>query len=117
MAAPLIGLTKKDNFICCNDCEQAFLTFKKSFIQPSILAYQARDGSATLSIDTSNTGMGAVLEQEQRKDVRVAKGVIACAPKRLTGAYEPATLPIENSKYFQHTRQKPTIHDSLNARY
>ncbi len=49
----------------------------KALVQPSVLAYPRRDGPFVLSMDASNTGIGAVLEQEQEEDGRVVKRVIA----------------------------------------
>ncbi len=75
-----MGVTKKDaKLIWDDDCEQAFLALKKTLVQ----AYPIRDGSFVLSTDTSDTGMGAVLEQEQEEDGKVGKKVIAYAFKTL----------------------------------
>ncbi len=64
-----------------DDCEQAFETLKKALVQPPILAYPTRDAPFILSTDANETGMGAVLEQEQEDEGRVVKPVIAYASK------------------------------------
>ncbi len=82
VATPLTGLTKKDaKFIWNDDCEQAFQALKKALVQPPVLAYPTRDGHFIVSTDASDTGMGAVLEQEQEEGGRVVKRVIAYASK------------------------------------
>ncbi len=74
VATPLTGLTKKDAKLIWDDnCEQAFLALKKALVQPPVLAYPTREGPFILFTDTSETGMGAVLEQEQEEDSRVVK--------------------------------------------
>ncbi len=83
---PLTGLTKKDaKLIWDYDCEQAFLVLNKALVQPLVLAYPTREGPFILSTDASDTGMGAVLEQEQEQeeDGRVVKKVIAYPSKTL----------------------------------
>ncbi len=78
VATPLTGLTQKDaKLIWDDDCEQAFQALKKALVQPPVLAYPTRDGHFVLSTDASDTGMGAVLEQEQEEGGRVVKRVIA----------------------------------------
>ncbi len=87
VATPLTGLTKKDaKLIWDDDCEQAFQALKKALVQPPVLAYPTRDGHFVLSTDASDTGMGAVLEQEQEEGGRVVKRVIAYASKTLNAS-------------------------------
>ncbi len=87
VATPLIGLTKKDaKLIWDDDLEQAFLALKKA--QPPVLVYPTREGPFILSTDVSDTGMGAVLEQEQEEDGRVVKKVIAYASKTLNASQQ-----------------------------
>ncbi len=82
VATPLTGLTKKDAKLIWDDnCEQAFLGLKKSLVQPSVLAYPMREGSFILSTDASDTGMGAVLEQEQEEDGGVFKRLSLTCPR------------------------------------
>ncbi len=72
MTTLLTGLTKKDAKRIRDDyVEQAFQVFKKALVQPPMLAYLTRDGHFVLSTDASDTGMGAVLEQEQEEGGRV----------------------------------------------
>ncbi len=52
---------------------------KKGLVQLPVLAYPTRDGQFVLCTDASNMGMGAVLEQEQEEDGRVAKRMIPYA--------------------------------------
>ncbi len=69
VATPLTGLMKKDAKLVWDDnCEQAFETLKKALVQPPVLAYPTRDGPFILSSDASDTGIGAVLEQEQEDE-------------------------------------------------
>ncbi len=80
-------MTKKDaKLIWDDDCEQAFQALKKALVQPPVLTYPTRDGHFVLSTDASDTGMGAVLEQEQEEGSRVVKRVIAYAPKTLNAS-------------------------------
>ncbi len=89
VAIPLAGLTKKDaKLIWDNDCEQAFLALKKALVQPPVLAYPAREGPFILYRDASDTGLGAVLEQEQEEDGRVVRKVIAYASKTLDASQQ-----------------------------
>ncbi len=57
-----------------DDCKQAFETLKKALVQPPVLAYPMRDGHFVLSTDASDTGKGAVLQQEQEKAVELSNG-------------------------------------------
>ncbi len=92
VATPLTDLTKKDvELIWDDDCEHAFQALKKALVQPPVLAYPTRDGHFVLSMDASDTGMGAVLEQEQEEGGRVIKRVIAYASKMLRGGIAPRT--------------------------
>ncbi len=59
---------------------------KKALVQPPILAYLTGDGPFILSMDPSNTGMGAVVEQEQEDEGWVVKRVIAYASKTLNAS-------------------------------
>ncbi len=87
VATPLTGLMKKEAKLVWNDdCEPAFETRKKALVQPPILAYPTRDGPFISSTDASDTGMGAVLEQEQEDEGRVVKRVIAYASKMLNAS-------------------------------
>ncbi len=84
VATSLMVLTKKDaELIWDDDCVQAFQALKKALVQPPVLAYPTRGGHFVLSTDASDTGMGAVLEQEQEEGGRVVKRVIAYASKTL----------------------------------
>ncbi len=86
-ATPLTDLTKKDVELNWDDnCEHAFQALKKALVQPPVLAYPTRDGHFVLSTDASDTGMGAVLEQEQEEGGRVVKRVIAYASKTLNAS-------------------------------
>ncbi len=69
-ATPLTGSTKKEGKLIWDDaCEHAFLALKKALVQLLVLAYPTRDRHFVLSTDASNTGMDAVLEQEQKRKV------------------------------------------------
>ena len=84
VATPLTDLMEKDiKLIWDDDCEHAFQALKKALVQPPVLAYPTRDRHFVLSMDASDTGMGAVLEQEQEEGGRVVKRVIAYASKTL----------------------------------
>ncbi len=77
-------MTKKDaKLIWDDDCEQAFQALNKALVQPPVLQYPTRDGHIVLSTDASDTGMGAILEQEQEEGGSVIKWVIAYASKML----------------------------------
>ena len=64
--------------------EGAFHTLKAALVSAPILAYPTREGHFVLSTDTSDVGIGAVLEQEQDEGGGVAKKVIAYASKTLS---------------------------------
>ncbi len=84
LATTLIGLTKKDVEVIWDDgCQQAFQSLKKALVQSPVLAYATREGHFVLYMDASDTGMGAVLEQEQEEGGHVVKRVIAYASKTL----------------------------------
>ena len=63
-----------------NDCEQAFFVLKKFWFSHHP-KHILRDGHFVLSTYVSDTGMGAVLEQEQQGDGRVGNRVIVYASK------------------------------------
>ncbi len=87
VATPLTDLTKKDvELIWDDNCEHALQALKKALVQPHVLAYPTRDGHFVLSTDVSDTGMDAVLEQEQEEGGRVVKRVIAYASKMLNAS-------------------------------
>ncbi len=65
-------------------CEGAFRTLKATLVTAPILAYPTREGHFVLSTDTSDVGIGAVLQQKQEEGGRVAKKVIAYASKTLS---------------------------------
>ncbi len=89
VATPLTGLTKKDAKLVWDDnCEQAFLVLKKVLVQPPVLTYLMRDGPFVLYTDSSDTGMRAVLGQEQGEGGRVVKNVIAYASKTLNASQQ-----------------------------
>ncbi len=89
VAMPLMGLTKKDaKLIWDDDCDQAFLALKKALVQPPVLAYPTREGPFILSTDANDTGMGAVLKQEQEEHGRVVKKVIAYVCKTLNATQQ-----------------------------
>ncbi len=68
--------------------QQAFLALKKALVQQPVLAYPTREGPFILSTDASDTGMRAVLEQEQEEDGRVVKKVIAYASRTLNASQQ-----------------------------
>ncbi len=92
-----MGLTKKDaKPIWHDDCEQAFLAFKKAFnlvILP-VLAYPTRGEPFVLSTDASDPGMGDVLEQEQEEDSRVVNSLLSALLRTWVSA--------SNDTIFQH---------------
>ncbi len=89
VAMPLTGLTKKNaKLIWDDDCEQTFLALKEALVQPPVLAFPTREGPFILSTDASDTGMGAVLEQEQEEDGKVVKKVIAYTSKTLNASQQ-----------------------------
>ncbi len=82
-------MTKKDvKLIWNDDGEQAFLALKKALVQPPVLAYPMRDGPFVLSTDASDTGMEAVLEQEQEEGGGVLKKVITYTSRILNASQQ-----------------------------
>ncbi len=65
-------------------CEVAFRTLKAALVSAPVLAYPNQEGHFTLSIDASDVGTGAVLEQDQDEGGQVVKRVIAYASKTLS---------------------------------
>ncbi len=119
---PLTNLTKKDvEPIWDDNCEHAFQALKKALVQPPVLAYPTRDGHFVLSMDASDTGMGAVLEQEQEEGGRVVKWVIAYACKMLNESQRrycttnkellAVVTAIELFKYYLTGRHFPVVTD------
>ncbi len=56
---------------------------KKALVQQPVIACPTGAGLFVLSTDASDTGMGAVLEPEQKENGRVVNKVIAYASKTL----------------------------------
>ncbi len=73
-------------------CEQAFLSVKKSSVQMPVLAYPTGQGSFVLCRDACDTGMGAVLEQEQEENDRVLQLLLSTHPRRWTQTRGATTL-------------------------
>ncbi len=74
MAAPMTNLTRQGMDLVWNDaCEGAFRTLKAALISAPVLAYPTREGHFTHSIDGSDVGIGAVLEQDQEEGGQVVK--------------------------------------------
>ncbi len=97
MAAPLMGVTRKDTkFIWDDGCEQAFLAHKKCLVQLPVLMYSTGNGPFVLSMNTNNTGMGGVLEQEQEEMVEWSRGLLPMCPKCITQAKGTTALPIKS---------------------
>ncbi len=123
VATPLSGLTKKDaELIWDDDCEQeqAFQALKKALVQPPVLAYPTRDGHFVLSTDASDTGMGAVLEQEQEEGGRVVKRVIAYTSKTINASQrrycttnKELLAAIELLKYYLTSRHFTVVTDHV----
>lgn len=66
IANPLNRLTDKNRaFVWTKECEEAFAKLKRCLVTSPILAYPAAKGQFYLDTDASNTGIGAVLSQEQ----------------------------------------------------
>ncbi len=86
VAEPMTNLTRQgDNLVWDDACEGAFRTIKAALVSVPMLAYPTREGHFVLSTDTSDVGIGAVLEQEQEEDRgQVVKRVIAYASKTLS---------------------------------
>ncbi len=85
VAAPMTNLTRQGvDFMWDDTCEGSFRTLKAALVSVSVLAYPTREGHFVLSTDASDTGIGAMLEQEQEDGGRVAKKVIAYVSKTLS---------------------------------
>ena len=69
---PLTDLTKKDRpFIWGDEQKKAFETLKQKSIEYPVLAPPVQEGRYIIDTDASNYAMGAVLQQEQDRVVRV----------------------------------------------
>ena len=72
LVKPLTELTKKSNeFIWTEKCQNAFDNLKQAFISPQIMAYPQDCGEFILDTDACDTGIGAVLSQNQNGEIRV----------------------------------------------
>ena len=66
VAAPLHALTRKNaRFIWGSEQDEAFNNLKEKLISAPILGMSRDEGTYYLDTDASNTGLGAVLSQEQ----------------------------------------------------
>ncbi len=84
VAAPMTNLTQQGVDLVWDDaCEGAFRTIKAALVSAPVLADHTPEGHFTLSMDASDVGIGAVLEQDQDKGRQVVKRVIAYASKNL----------------------------------
>jgi len=83
IASPLYGLMKKGaEFEWTNECQEAFGELKHRLVTGPILALPDNEGSFILDTEASNTGMGAVLSQQQSG----VEQVIAYASRTMTNA-------------------------------
>jgi len=83
LAEPLHNLTRKNaTFVWDQECEAAFLALKERLMSAPILVPPRDEGQYVLDTDTSDTALGAVLQQEQDRQLRV----IGYASRALTSA-------------------------------
>ncbi len=122
VAAPLTNLTRQGVDLVWDDaCEGAFQTLKAALVTAPILTYPTREGHFVLSMDASDVGIGAVLEQEQEEGGRVAKKVIAYASKTLSDSQRhycttnkqllAVVIPVELFKYYLTGRHFTVVTD------
>ena len=73
IAGPLYNLTRKSiaGYKWTECCEESFVQLKQALTSPPILAYPKFDTMFTVSMDASDTAMGAVLSQIQEGKERV----------------------------------------------
>lgn len=72
IAAPLHELTKKKSiFAWGREQQNAFVTLKDRLVSAPVLSYPRDHGRFVLDTDASNTGIGAVLSQQQGSDEHV----------------------------------------------
>ncbi len=84
VAASVTNLMRQGVDLVWDDaCEGAFRTLKAALVSAPVQAYPYREGHFVPSTDTSDVGIGAVLEQEQEDEGQVVKKVIAYAFKTL----------------------------------
>ena len=66
IAKPLSSLAEKGKtFSWTEECTQAFEALKRKLVEAPILAFPQEEGGLVLDTDASDTGLGAVLSQEQ----------------------------------------------------
>ena len=83
VAGPLHKLEEKDiPYVWTDDCETVFNRLKSLLTSIPILGYPVTDGCFVIDTDASDTGIGAVLSQEQRGQ----EGVIAYFSRTLSHA-------------------------------
>jgi len=83
IASPLYGLMKKGTyFVWTDECQEAFDELKHRLVTGPILALPENEGCFILDTDASDSGMGAVLSQQQSG----VEKVIAYASRTMTNA-------------------------------
>ena len=106
IARPLHALTEANKkFLWNSDCTLAFGKLKEALTSAPILSYPNDNDFFTLDTDASNTGMGAVLSQEQENTEKVISyySKTFSAAQRRYCVTRRALLAIVNSiKHYHH---------------
>ena len=105
VASSLTALTRKDEpFVWTDEREMAFRRLKESLITAPVLAYPLPQGQLILDTDASNTGIGAVLSQEQdgqEKVIGYASKTLSKSERAYCTTYKELLAVVKFCKHFK----------------
>ena len=106
IARPLHALTEDNKkFLWNSDCTLAFGKLKEALTSAPILSYPNDNDFFTLDTDASNTGMGAVLSQEQENTEKVISyysKTFSAAERRYCVTRRELLAIVNSIKHYHH---------------